>query len=115
MTLTRQSITDLLATNDKAVCVALCRIRDRQTADEQVTEQTRHHNNRGFMPQHAKRGTSMADWYRRTGFLTPKQIAYWRKTDKRGIMRIALYWAQLVEEAQTKEIKKQQQKACTKA
>jgi hypothetical protein len=48
-------------------------------------------------------GTSMALWYEKTGFLTPKQIAYWRRTDRRGIMRIALYWQQLVEEAQKKK------------
>lgn len=102
VSLTREGITQLLATNDKAVARALVRIRERQTADEVVTEQTRHHNGRGFMPQHAKRGTSMADWYLRTGFLTPKQVAYWRKPDRRGIMRIALYWSQLVEVAQAR-------------
>lgn len=101
--LTRDSITQLLGVNDKAVGRALVHLKNRQTSDEREVQHTRHHNGRGFMPQHARMGTSMALWYEKTGFLTPKQIAYWRRTDRRGIMRIALYWQQLVEEAQKKK------------
>jgi hypothetical protein len=47
-------------------------------------------------------GTSMAQFYQRNKYLSPKQLAYWRKLDKRGTMRIACYWAQLLEVAQAK-------------
>lgn len=100
--LTREGITQLLERNDEAVKRALIHIKNRQTGDEKQALHTRHRNARGFMPQHARKGTDMALWAERTGFLTPKQIAYWRRKDSRGIMRIALYWQQLVEEAEKK-------------
>ena len=43
----------------------------------------------------------MAKFYERNGYLTEKQIAYWRKTGKQG-MRIAIYWRQLLAEAHAK-------------
>ena len=102
--LTREGITELLRTNDKAVARALVVLHKRQTVDEQISEDTRHRNGRGFRPSHARMGSSMAKFYTVRGFLTPKQTAYWRRTDRTGTMRIALYWAQLVEEAQTKQV-----------
>jgi hypothetical protein len=99
--LTGKDIVNLLRTNDKAVARALVVLNARQTADEQVSETTRHLNNRGFRPCHARMGTSMAQFYLRNGYLTPKQIAYWRKVGKQG-MRISIYWKQLLEEANLK-------------
>jgi len=101
MALTGTDIVNLLATNDKAVARALVVLKNRQTADEQATENTRHQNGRGFRPCHARMGTSMAKFYERNGYLTPKQIAYWRKPCKEG-MRIAIYWRQLLAEAHAK-------------
>jgi hypothetical protein len=98
----KQYIIDLLATKDKAIARALVVLKNNQTADEQQCEATTHHNGRGFRPCHAKRGTSMALFYERTGFLTPKQIAYWRKPDSSGGMRISIYWRQLVAAAAVK-------------
>lgn len=102
MELTGKAIIELLRTNDKAVCRALVVLNERQTADEQVSETTRHHNNRGFRPCHARMGTSMAKFYTKRGYLTPKQIAYWRKEGKEG-MRIAIYWRQLLDAAHKKK------------
>jgi len=99
---TVESIRSLLATNDKAVARALLALNARQTADEQVTEHTRHLNGRGFRPCHARMGTSMAKFYERNGYLSPKQIAYWRKTDRTGNMRIGIYAAQLLRVAEEK-------------
>lgn len=97
---TREYITKLLRTNDKAVGRALVAINKRQTHDEQVSEQTRHHNLRGFMPMHAKKGTGMAQFFAKTGFLTPKQLAYWRHVTPCGKARIEKYVGQLLIVAQ---------------
>jgi hypothetical protein len=107
MPLTANDIVNLLTNNDKAVGRALLVLRNRQTADEQVSETTRHHNNRGFRPCHARMGTSMANFFEKTGYLTLKQVAYWRTKEKTGKMRIAIYWRQLMEEAERKAAEKQ--------
>ena len=94
----RETITELLRVNDKAVCRALVILKERQTAEEQVSETTREHNGRGFTGFDAKIGTNMANFYQRFNRLTEKQIAVWRKTDKHGNMKIAKYWRQILEE-----------------
>lgn len=111
MAVTKMQIIDLLRTNDKAVCRALVVLNARQTRDEQIAEHTKHLNGRGFRPAHAKMGTSMADFFTRNGYLSPKQIAYWRRPMKTGQMRIEIYWKQLLEEAVAKEAKVQSPKA----
>ncbi len=100
--LSKDYITNLLATNDKAIARALLVVNGNQTADEQVQETVKYQNGMGFRPCHAKMGTSMAQFFARRGYLSPKQIAYWRKTDKTGSMRIAIYWRQLAEAAEAK-------------
>ena len=97
----KAEIVELLMTNDRAVSRALVVLNNRQTSDERQSETTRHQNKRGFSAAHAKRGTSMANWFSRTGFLTPKQIAWWRAS-ARGTPRIAMYAEQLLEEAVAK-------------
>jgi hypothetical protein len=99
--LTGTEIVTLLRTNDKAIARALVVLKDLQTADEQSSETTRHLNGKGFRPCHAKMGVSMAKFYERNGYLSPKQIAYWRKEGKEG-MRIAIYWRQLLAAAHRK-------------
>jgi hypothetical protein len=101
MNLSGTDIVNLLRTNDKAVARALLVLKARQTSDEQASETTRHLNGRGFRPCHAKMGVSMAKFYERNGYLSPKQIAYWRKEGKEG-MRISIYWRQLLEAAKAK-------------
>jgi hypothetical protein len=99
---TKESIVNLLQTNDKAIGRALVVLTARQTADEQVSEQTRYLNGRGYRPCHARMGASMSKFYERNGYLSPKQIAYWRSRDKSGAMRIGIYAGQLLEVAQEK-------------
>lgn len=99
---TKSEIINLLRTNDKAIARALMALADRQTADEQASESTRYDNGRGFRPCHARMGTSMAKFYRARGYLSPKQIAYWRTAMKTGQMRIEIYAGQLVEIAKIK-------------
>lgn len=101
MELTGTDIVNLLRTNDKAVIRALIVLNERQTAEEQAIETTTTRNDRGFRPCHAKMGTSMAKFYLKNGYLSPKQIAYWRVQGKQG-MRISIYWRQLLAEAKKK-------------
>jgi hypothetical protein len=100
--ITKDQIVALLATNDKAIARALLVLNANQTADEQVAEDVKYQNGKGFRPCHARMGTSMAKFYGARGFLTPKQISYWRKPDAKGTMKIAIYWRQLMEAAEQK-------------
>ena len=101
--LKREAIIALLNQNDKADGRALVLINARQTSAEQSMQATRDANGRGFKPCHAFMGTSMAQFFGRTGYLSPKQLAYWRVKDKTGNSRIGCYWRQLVEEAKEKQ------------
>lgn len=100
--MTKSEIVELLRTNDRAVIRALIVLNQRQTTDEQASENTKYRNNRGFRPCHARLGTSMAKYATKWGKLSEKQIAYWRVADKKGNMRIAIYWRQLAEEVEKK-------------
>ena len=106
--LTRESIINLLMTNDAAVCRALIVLNNNQTADEQQCEATTHHNNRGFQPSAARMGTSMAKFYLRNKYLSQKQINYWRKPNAKGTPRIGIYWKQLIDAANAKKAKENQ-------
>lgn len=100
---TKDSITQLLTTNDKAVGRALLALRARQTHDEQQSLHTRYHNGKGFRPCDAHMGTSMANFFERNGYLSPKQLAYWRKPTKTHALRIAVYAGQLLIVAQERQ------------
>src|SRR5574343_6023 len=103
--MTKQEIIQLLRTNDKAICRALVVLTERQTTDEKISEETKHLNGRGYRPCHARMGTSMSEFYLRAGFLSPKQVAYWRRPMKGGKMRIQIYSGQLLEIEQEKAAK----------
>lgn len=96
-TLDKAAIVSLLKTNDRAIARALVVLTERQTADEQAAETTKYQNGQGFRPCHARMGTSMAQFYTRNGFLSDKQVAYWRKPMRDGRMRIEIYAGQLLE------------------
>jgi len=99
---TKSEIITLLRTNDRAIARALVVLADRQTADEQASESTRYDNGRGFRPCHARMGTSMAKFFRARGYLSAKQVAYWRAAMKSGQMRIEIYAGQLMDAAKVK-------------
>lgn len=99
---TIESIKHLLATNDRAVGRALVVLKNRQTGDEQRSKSTKYHNGRGFRPAHARLGCDMANFFESRGFMTPRQVAYWRHTMRDGNSRIEIYARQLLEEAQAK-------------
>lgn len=98
----KQDIVELLKKNDKAIARAIVALNARQTDSEQAIEETRYRNGQGFRPCHARMGTSMANFYQRRGYLTHKQIAYWRIQDKTGKMRIEIYANQLLQIAAAK-------------
>ena len=103
----REKIEFFLSRKDKvgmhSVGRALVHLRNRQTEEELLVEETRVHNGRGFQPVHAKIGTSMANFYEKNGFLSPKQVNYWQSgTEKVQKPRIARYSRQLMEEAEKK-------------
>ena len=100
--LTKAQIVKLLTENEKAIARALVVLNERQTYSEQASEATLNRNGRGFRPCHARMGTSMAKFYQERGYLTPKQIAYWRRPMADGNMRLAIYWKQLAEAAAAK-------------
>lgn len=108
---TRASFIELLSRIDEVGNTAreraLIHLYNRQTSDERRTEQTRHHNNIGFMPMHAKMMTSFAKQVmtsrRDPGQrLSPKQHTWLLKKDKGGTPRIGKYTGQLIEEAKKK-------------
>lgn len=97
MTHTASEIRHKLLTDDRWLARALVALNKRQTQDEQRQEITKYRNEQGFRPAHAKKGTGMADFYVRNGFLTPKQLAWWRKVTPCGKSRIEIYAKQLAE------------------
>ena len=94
----KDKIVQLLETNDKAVARALVRLNANQTADEQDQETVKYQNGKGFRPCHARMGSSMAKFFEKRGYLTQKQVEYWRKRDRKGNMRIGIYAGQLMRE-----------------
>lgn len=73
-TWTREEIETLVTTNDRAVERAMVSIWERQTADEQSTETTRHSNGVGFSGWTARSGTYYAGWVRSGRRLTGKHL-----------------------------------------
>jgi len=106
MPLTVDAIRHKLLTDDRWLARALVALNERQTHDEQRDETTRYLNHQGFRPMHAKRGTSMARFYQRTGFLTPRQRAWWRARTNSGKTRIEVYAHQLLQVAKEREASK---------
>ena|SRR5579875_1441139 len=89
---TEQQIVTLLDTNDRAVERAIVAIYERQTADEQATEHTRHDNSVGFRQNHAKRMSYYARLIKSGRHLYPRQLELsrtWMKMYRRQLADIA--------------------------
>jgi hypothetical protein len=98
----KQYIVNLLMTNDKAIGRALVVLNERQTQTEQAVGVTLNDNGVGFTSADARMGTSMAQFFEKRGYLTEKQLAYWKKPNVRGVPRICKYAGQLLEIAKEK-------------
>lgn len=100
---TPDQIKELLAKSDEAVGRALLAILARQTFDEQQAADTKYSNGIGFTAFDAEPMTSMARFYKKAGFLTPKQLAWLRGCPgKQKTPRIAKYAGQLADIAREK-------------
>lgn len=76
---TEDEIKALIKTNDKALCRAILRLYNEQTEDEKTTGDTKHSNGVGFNKFDAEILSSFAEFFKRTGFLTAKQMIVARK------------------------------------
>ena len=102
--MTGNELIKLLMSSDVAIGEALVILKNRQTYDEQRDETTRHENDRGFRPCHARMGTSMAQFFERNGYLSAKQANWWRVRGKEG-SRIAIYHRQLLQDGIFKRVR----------
>jgi hypothetical protein len=71
---TRGEIEDMLRTQDGAVERAMVAIWERQTGDEQVTQDVKHSNGRGFSHWSARSGSYYAGWIRSGRRLSGKHL-----------------------------------------
>ena len=78
-TWTKDEMKDILTRYDDQLCRAVVKIWEYQTADEQKVGETKEHNGVGFNGTDAHILSSFAEFYKRTGFLTQKQIVIARK------------------------------------
>lgn len=76
---TKESIINLIDTNDRAVERAIIAIYDRQTQDEKATSDTHHTNHRGFRSNHASKGSYYARWILSGRHLTGHHLENARK------------------------------------
>lgn len=76
---TEEEIKNLVQTNDKVLYGAIRKLYAEQTADEQRAGETKHHNGVGFNGADSRFMSSIAEFLKRTGFLTDKQKAVARR------------------------------------
>ena len=76
---TKEEIKENIVKDDKWMERGLVAIFNKQTADEQSSERTKHHNNVGFNKIDSYIMSSFAKFLITSGFLTPKQKVIARK------------------------------------
>lgn len=76
---TREEIENLLTSSDRAVEKGILALFNQQTADEQASETTNHHNNRGFCGWAARKGSYYAKWVQSGRNLTGHHLENARK------------------------------------
>jgi hypothetical protein len=110
MALTREQVVALVLREDavgmNAVGRALVHLLNRQTREESRDNVTKNLNDVGFTPADARMGCIHAKYFIKHKMLNDWQVAYWRKTNAKGIPRVAKYWRQLSEEADKRAQKK---------
>lgn len=104
---TRESLQQMLDTADAVkrqhiVGRALVALFDRQTQDEQATNDTHIDNNVGFAGGDAKGGSITAKTYLKRRSLEDWQVERWTKRGKNGFSRLCKYAKQLNEIALAK-------------
>lgn len=79
----KEEIKALLEQSDKMVMRSIVKIFEKQTEDEQRSEQTTHHNGVGFNGVDGEFMSSLAKQIIERGTLTQKQLEYGRKKIKK--------------------------------
>lgn len=87
----KEALCRLLAASNKAVARAVLVVYRNQTEYEKVCQATQENNGVGFSGVDAEILSSYAEFYLKTGFLTPKQVAIARN-------KIKKYWRQVLGE-----------------
>jgi hypothetical protein len=93
----------------EAVGRALVALTSLQTKDEKRTQRSKYHNKVGFNSVDARIGVDNADHFVRYGYLTQRQLEYWRSPDRYGNVRICKYIDQLLHIARAKAGVEQEQ------
>lgn len=93
---TKESVRAKIDIDDRAVCVAMVWIYQRQTADEKASESTKHENGVGFTSSDARLGTYYAKYVLSGKWLSGKHLARARRMAYK-------YAGQLAEEANERE------------
>lgn len=91
-TWTREQIIELIDKRDDAVIRGMIRIYELQTEDEQNVEDTMYQNGVGFNGADANIMSSFVTFYKKFGYLSPKQMVIARKKMRkysRQLVRIA--------------------------
>ena len=103
---TRENLQALVSRDDgvaiHAVGRALVRIFERQTDEEQNTNETHVNNAMGFTGSDARSGCITAKYYIKHNTLLDWQMDRWLKPGSKGYARIVKYWKQLNEVANEK-------------
>lgn len=107
---TKAQLTALITRKDavavEAIGRALVHLFNRQTRDEQVLNDTRVDNQRGFTAADARQGSIHAKYFLKHRTLAQWQVEHWLKPNRKGTLRLAKYWRQLDEEARKKAVAK---------
>jgi len=103
--LTRDMVCKLVLENDRAVERALIVLFRRQTVAEGNHDATTNANDVGFTGADAYWGCRNAKQVLAGKPLGVSQLGYWRMCNRKGVPRIAKYWAQLSEAAQARKAK----------
>jgi len=96
---TKESVREKIDRDDRAVCVAMVWLYQRQTADEKQTSTTKHTNGMGFTGFDAPHGSYYAKYVLSGKWLTGKHLARARRMAYK-------YAGQLAEEANLREAQK---------
>ncbi len=104
---TKESLQSMLDNADDAKRIriigrALIGIFERQTADEQASNDTKIHNTIGFAASDAKSGSLTAKYFIKHGTLLQWQVDRWLKKQPDGNARICRYVRQLNEIAESR-------------
>jgi hypothetical protein len=83
---------------------ALSAILQRQTSDEQASNETRIHNNVGFTGCDGRSGALTAKYFLKHDSLEDWQVERWLRRGKNGFSRLTKYAKQLNEIANEKQI-----------